>query len=235
VVNDLVFGPFRLKDVRAVIVPRMNEVALIGMGALQEFSIVSVGDRMRIIPRGAPASSPSRIDPNEGVDLPAAGMVPWPAPIKSATNRGLGRGEDLARESARILREARAWLFEVLSMFSPEIRPLVAALLVTAPVVVVVGIGNALLRRRTRQRRPVAMWPPNPRDRADTVYEMPSESSLRRKLRAMAKGDDGLVERLIEWERKHYPNGSEAELIARAIDRWTRDRGDFYYNPKEFR
>lgn len=46
---------------------------------------------------------------------------------------------------------------------------------------------------------------------------------LRQNLRLKVMHDDAKVDRLINFERKYNPNGSEAELMQAAIDIWERD------------
>jgi hypothetical protein len=46
---------------------------------------------------------------------------------------------------------------------------------------------------------------------------------LRQNLRLKVMHDEAKVDRLIDFERKYNPNGSEAELMQAAIDRWERD------------
>ena len=43
-------------------------------------------------------------------------------------------------------------------------------------------------------------------------------------LLAKARGDKGLVERLMAYEQKRNPGGSRDEWAADALDRWNRDR-----------
>lgn len=50
------------------------------------------------------------------------------------------------------------------------------------------------------------------------------ESNTYRQLLQLAKGDVDLVERLVRYEQKQYPNESRAECIERALARWMRDR-----------
>lgn len=50
-----------------------------------------------------------------------------------------------------------------------------------------------------------------------------TDSELYRNLLIKARGDEGLVLRLIEYERKHMPYASQDELLSSAIDRWERD------------
>ena len=49
------------------------------------------------------------------------------------------------------------------------------------------------------------------------------ESRLYEQLLNKARGDKALVNRLIAYEKKLSPNGSRAELVRAALDRWERD------------
>jgi hypothetical protein len=48
-------------------------------------------------------------------------------------------------------------------------------------------------------------------------------SRLRQNLRLKVLYDEAKIDRLIDYERKYSPNGSEAELMQAAIDRWEHD------------
>lgn len=46
---------------------------------------------------------------------------------------------------------------------------------------------------------------------------------LRQNLRLKVMSDEAKIDRLIDFERKYNPNGSEEELMQAAIDRWEDD------------
>ncbi len=58
--------------------------------------------------------------------------------------------------------------------------------------------------------------------------QLPSRNSelvirLRQNLRLKVMNDDAKIDRLIDYERKYNPSGSEAELLQAAINRWEHD------------
>ncbi len=50
-----------------------------------------------------------------------------------------------------------------------------------------------------------------------------SDGALYQELLRKAGGNQALVDRLIEFERKRMPNASQEELVRSAIERWERD------------
>ncbi len=49
------------------------------------------------------------------------------------------------------------------------------------------------------------------------------EKQLYQRLLRKANGDKAVVERLVAYERQHYPNADRVALLREAIDRWERD------------
>lgn len=50
-----------------------------------------------------------------------------------------------------------------------------------------------------------------------------SAEALRRNLLLKAMGNEGVVRRLIEYERRRRPGASEVELLRAVIERWELD------------
>ena len=51
----------------------------------------------------------------------------------------------------------------------------------------------------------------------------PQNPNLYQDLLAMCRGDQGMAERLIEFERRKAPTADRNELIQSAMERWIRD------------
>lgn len=50
-----------------------------------------------------------------------------------------------------------------------------------------------------------------------------TEAQLRQKLKRKAMGDNATIERLLAFERKRFPTGSQRQLLVAALEPWERD------------